>query len=137
MKRTRPVLPALLGALVASASLASACGVSVKPTITANAADVLGGRTTGTLVLKLQGLRGGGLVRVYVDDGSRVPYAAQSDPRYVGYTTGETNAARNVTLVITAPDVLRRAMHGGSVKLRFLNDAGDASVNSAVIDAPR
>lgn len=109
----------------------------MKPTITANAADVLGGRTTGTLVLKLQGLRGGGLVRVYVDDGSRVPYAAQSDPRYVGYTTGETNAARNVTLVITAPDVLRRAMHGGSVKLRFLNDAGDASVNSAVIDAPR
>jgi len=126
-----------LGALVASASLASACGMSVKPTITHNAADVLAGRAASTLTLHLQGLQAHGVVRVYVDDGSQKPFAGDSDPRYVGYAASESATTHDATIVLTGTDALRRAMRNGTLHLRFVSDAGaDAKVKSATLDAP-
>jgi uncharacterized protein (DUF58 family) len=131
------MLPVLLVALAASVSLASACGMSVKPTITHNAAAVLAGRAASTLTLHLQGLQAHGVVRVYVDDGSQKPFAGENDPRYVGYAASESAGAHNATIVLTGTDALRRATRNGTLHLRFVTDAGtDAKVTSATLDAP-
>jgi hypothetical protein len=131
------MLSALLAALVASASLALACGMSVQPTITQHASDVLAGRGGGALVLKVQGLQAPGLVRVYVDDGSKTPPSGENDPRYVGYAAAESGAAHNVTMVVTGTDALRRALHNGTVHLRFVSESGEAKVKSATLDTSR
>ena len=132
------MLPVLLGALVASVSVVSACGMSVKPTITHNAAAVLAGHTASTLTLHLQGLQAHGIVRVYVDDGSQKPFAGENDPRYAGYVASESAAAHDATIVLTGTDALRRATRNGTLQLRFVTDAGaDAHVKAATLDAPR
>jgi hypothetical protein len=127
------------GALVAvlgTATLASACGVTVRPTVSTAAAAVLAGRSSAPLILRLQGVKGAGVVRVYVDDGTHAKYAGTSDPRYVGYAAFEGGGvAHDTTVIVSGADALRAASKNGAIKLRFVGDHGTTTVGTAVLDA--
>lgn len=125
-----------LAAVLGTATLASACGVSVRPTVSTAAAAVLAGRSNAPLILRLQGVKGAGLVRIYVDDETHAKYAGTSDPRYVGYAAFEGGGvAHDATVIVSGADVLRAANKNGPIRLRLVSDHGTATVTNAVIDA--
>jgi len=134
MLHIRTTLGAAVATLMA-ASCAQAGGVTVQPTVTSSAAAVLAGHTSAPLILRLGGVKGGGLVRIYVAD-AQGNYTGTSDPRFVAYGAFEASAVpHSATVIVTGVAALRKALKNGALELRFIADHGTITVESAVLDA--
>jgi hypothetical protein len=121
-------------AVLVTASLAVACGVTLQPTITPSAAAALSGRSDAPLILRLAGVTGGGLVRIYVADASG-NYVGTSDPRFVAYGALEASASpRSATVIVSGVAALRKASKSGNIELRLIADHGNVAVTGAVLD---
>ena len=110
--------------------------MTVRPIVSTAAAAVLAGRSSAPLILRLDGVKGGGLVRIYVSDGTHAAYAGTSDARYVGYGAFEAGGSpRSSTIVVSGVDALRKASKNGPIELHFVSDHGQTTVTTAVLDA--